>query len=122
MNTIAFVAVLLASVMHDNQSNICQGVIALRAANRVLVQGNVFDGRSKPNTGGITLEGSRSVSSTICKAISTSEPTFSNNTRRSSPSCAGGLRKSFSRAAAGHWTSQSQTGVTIFRIRDSNGR
>jgi len=45
-------------VVRDNQFNRCQGVLSLRAANRVLVQGNLFDGRSKPNTGGITLEGS----------------------------------------------------------------
>jgi poly(beta-D-mannuronate) lyase len=45
-------------VVRGNQFNGCQGVLSLRAANRVLVQGNLFDGRSKPNTGGITLEGS----------------------------------------------------------------
>jgi poly(beta-D-mannuronate) lyase len=36
----------------------CQGVLSLRAANRVLVQDNTFDGKNKPNTGGITAEGS----------------------------------------------------------------
>ena len=35
----------------------CQGVLSLRSANRVRVEGNVFDGKGKANTGGITAEG-----------------------------------------------------------------
>jgi poly(beta-D-mannuronate) lyase len=45
-------------VVRDNRFSGCQGVLSLRAANRVLVQGNVFDGNGKPNTGGMTIEGS----------------------------------------------------------------
>lgn len=45
-------------VVRGNQFHACQGVLSLRAANRVLVQDNLFDGHDKPNTGGITLEGS----------------------------------------------------------------
>lgn len=44
-------------VVRDNQFLGCQGVLSLRAANRVLVQGNLFDGQGQNNVGGITLEG-----------------------------------------------------------------
>jgi len=44
-------------VVRDNHFNGCQGVLSLRSANRVLVQGNVFDGKGRENTGGVTLEG-----------------------------------------------------------------
>jgi len=44
-------------VVRDNHFHGCQGVLSLRAANRVLVQGNVFDGRGKANIGGLTVEG-----------------------------------------------------------------
>ncbi len=44
-------------VVRDNQFNGCQGVLSLRETSRVLVQGNVFDGKGRKNTGGITLEG-----------------------------------------------------------------
>jgi poly(beta-D-mannuronate) lyase len=44
-------------VVRDNQFLGCQGVLSLRSANRVLVQGNVFDGKGQENVGGITLEG-----------------------------------------------------------------
>jgi poly(beta-D-mannuronate) lyase len=44
-------------VVRDNQFLGCQGVLSLRSANRVLVQGNVFDGKGQENAGGITLEG-----------------------------------------------------------------
>jgi poly(beta-D-mannuronate) lyase len=45
-------------VVRGNHLNGCQGVLSLRAANRVLVQDNLFDGKNKPNTGGMTIEGS----------------------------------------------------------------
>ena len=35
----------------------CQGVLSLRTARRVLVQGNVFESRGKPNTGGVRMQG-----------------------------------------------------------------
>ena len=44
-------------VVRENQFLGCQGVLSLRSANRVLVQGNVFDGQGQENVGGITLEG-----------------------------------------------------------------
>lgn len=44
-------------VVRDNRFNGCQGVLSLRSANRVLVENNVFDGKGKANTGGITAEG-----------------------------------------------------------------
>lgn len=35
----------------------CQGVLCLRSANRVFVEGNVFDGRGRAGTGGVRLQG-----------------------------------------------------------------
>lgn len=43
--------------VRHNTVNACQGALCLREANRVLVQGNVFDGKDKPNTGGVRLCG-----------------------------------------------------------------
>lgn len=48
-------------VVRDNQFLGSQGVLSLRSANRVLVQGNVFDGQGQENVGGITLEGANHV-------------------------------------------------------------
>ncbi len=45
-------------VVRQNSFIGCQGVVSVRAGNRVLVQGNVFDGRDRPNTGGVRLQGS----------------------------------------------------------------
>lgn len=44
-------------IVRDNHFNGCQGVLSLRSSNRVLVQNNIFDGKGKENTGGITVEG-----------------------------------------------------------------
>jgi len=43
--------------VRDNTFAGCQGVLCLRAANRVLVQGNRFDGRNRPDTGGVRIAG-----------------------------------------------------------------
>jgi len=45
-------------VVRHNTFTACQGVLCLRAANRVLVEGNVFDGKGRPNTGGVRVQGS----------------------------------------------------------------
>lgn len=45
-------------VVRKNEFLESQGVLSLRSANRVLVEGNLFDGKSRDNTGGITAEGS----------------------------------------------------------------
>ena len=45
-------------VVRQNSFVGCQGVVSVRAGNRVLVEGNVFDGRDRPNTGGVRLQGS----------------------------------------------------------------
>jgi poly(beta-D-mannuronate) lyase len=44
-------------IVRHNTFNACQGVLCLRAANRVLVEDNVFDGQGRPNTGGVRLQG-----------------------------------------------------------------
>jgi poly(beta-D-mannuronate) lyase len=43
--------------VRDNTFHGCQGVLCLRAANRVLVQNNEFDGKGKANVGGVRLNG-----------------------------------------------------------------
>jgi len=45
-------------VVRRNTFAACQGVVCLRSANRVLVEGNIFDGRGRPNTGGVRIQGS----------------------------------------------------------------
>ena len=44
-------------VVRSNTFAGCQGVLCLRETDRVLVQGNVFDGNGRPNTGAIRLTG-----------------------------------------------------------------
>lgn len=44
-------------VVRGNTFAGCQGVLCLRTARRVLVQGNVFDSRGRPNTGGVRMQG-----------------------------------------------------------------
>lgn len=44
-------------VVRHNTFNACQGALTLRTADRVLVQGNVFDGRGLANTGGVRVAG-----------------------------------------------------------------
>ena len=45
-------------VVRRNTFAACQGVLCLRSANRVLVEGNVFDGKGRPDTGGVRVQGS----------------------------------------------------------------
>ncbi len=45
-------------VVRRNTFIACQGVLCLRSANRVLVEGNIFDGKGRPNTGGVRMQGS----------------------------------------------------------------
>ena len=45
-------------VVRRNTFNACQGVLCLRSANRVLVEGNIFDGKGRSNTGGVRIQGS----------------------------------------------------------------
>ncbi len=45
-------------VVRRNTFAACQGVLCLRSANRVLVEGNIFDGKGRPNTGGVRVQGS----------------------------------------------------------------
>ncbi|MBB5033493.1 polysaccharide lyase 6 family protein [Prosthecobacter vanneervenii] len=44
-------------VVRGNRFLGSQGVLCLRTARRVLVQGNVFDGQGRENTGGVRLQG-----------------------------------------------------------------
>jgi len=44
-------------VVRGNRFLASQGVLCLRTARRVLVQGNVFDGQGRENTGGVRLQG-----------------------------------------------------------------
>jgi poly(beta-D-mannuronate) lyase len=44
-------------VVRDNRFLGCQGMLCLRSASRVLVQGNIFDGQGRPDTGGVRLQG-----------------------------------------------------------------
>lgn len=44
-------------VVRNNTFAGCQGVLSLRTARRVLVQGNVFESRGRPNTGGVRMQG-----------------------------------------------------------------
>lgn len=44
-------------VVRDNKFLGCQSVLCIREGDRVLVQGNVFDGQDRPNTGGVRLQG-----------------------------------------------------------------
>jgi poly(beta-D-mannuronate) lyase len=43
--------------MRNNTFVECQGSVNIRAGDRVLVQGNTFDGHGQPNTGGLRVEG-----------------------------------------------------------------
>lgn len=43
--------------VRSNNFVACQGSLNLRTADRVLLQGNTFDGQGRPNTGGIRIEG-----------------------------------------------------------------
>jgi poly(beta-D-mannuronate) lyase len=45
-------------VVRDNRFIASQGVLCLRTARRVLVQGNVFDGQGRADTGGVRIQGS----------------------------------------------------------------
>lgn len=44
-------------VVRDNTFAGCQGVLNMRTARRVLVQGNLFESRGRPNTGGVRMQG-----------------------------------------------------------------
>ena len=44
-------------VVRNNTFAGCQGVLCLRTARRVLVQGNVFESRGRPSTGGVRMQG-----------------------------------------------------------------
>ena len=44
-------------VVRDNRFIASQGVLCLRTARRVLVQGNLFDGQGRENPGGVRLQG-----------------------------------------------------------------
>ncbi len=44
-------------VVRDNRFIASQGVLCVRTGRRVLVQGNVFDGQGRENTGGVRLQG-----------------------------------------------------------------
>lgn len=44
-------------VVRDNTFRGCQGALSLRMGDRILVQGNLFDGAGKPRTGGVGVMG-----------------------------------------------------------------
>ena len=44
-------------VVRNNTFSGCQGVLGLRTSRRVLVQGNLFESRGRPSTGGVRMQG-----------------------------------------------------------------